>query len=189
MLQKEADLYDADVPTGLTLLLERCASGDAGSLRELYDEQAARLYGIALRIVRQPALAADVVHDSFVSIWQFAGSFDPGRGSPEAWLTSIVRHRALDLVRRRGREISGGAVPEQGVEDPDPLARLVGTAEGAALYRCLDELDEDKRSLIGMAFIHGCSHTELAERLGIPLGTVQSSIYRGLASLRRCLEP
>ena len=182
-------MYDADTLTDLTQLLERCAAGDAKSFRHLYDLQAARLYGIALRIVRQPAPAADVLYDSFVSAWQFAGSFDPGRGSPEAWLTSIVRHRALDLVRRRGREIADAEIPEQGDEDPDPLARLAGRPEGAALHRCLGELDENQRSLIGLAFIDGYSHAALAQRLGVPRETVKSSVLRGLARLRRCLEP
>lgn len=184
----EAHLYDAAARTDLTTLLQHCASGDAASFRRLYDLQAARLHGIALRITRQPGLAADVVHDAFVSVWQFAASFDPARGSPEAWLTSIVRHRALNSVRRRGREITGIDLPEQADEDPDPLARLVGSTEGEALHRCLDELDEEKRHLISMAFINGLTHSELAQRLAMPLGTVKSSIRRGLASLRRCLE-
>jgi RNA polymerase sigma-70 factor, ECF subfamily len=188
MLQEQTDLYDPETGTGLAVLVQRCAEGDTASFRQLYDEQSARLNGIALRITRQPALAAEVVHDSFVSVWQFAGSFDPTRGSPEAWLTSIVRHRALDMVRRRGHEITGMELPDQADQEPDPLARLAGSAEGAELRRCLGELEEDKRSLIAMAFMNGYSHTQLAAKLGIPLGTVKSSVRRGLASLRRCLE-
>ena len=79
-------------------------------------------------------------------------------------------------------------MPEPADEEPDPLSRLVGSAENAELHRCLGELEEDKRSLIAMAFLNGHTHTQLAEKLGIPLGTVKSSIRRGLASLRRCLE-
>ena len=167
-LREEADLYHAPTLTDLTQLLGRCASGDAEAFRHLYDLQAARLYGIALRVVRHPSLAADVLHDSFVSAWQFAGSFDPARGSAEAWLTSIVRHRALDLVRRRGREIADADLAEQADEDPDPLARLAGSPEGIPLNRCLEALDEDQRGLIGMAFIHGYSHADLGAKTRHP---------------------
>src|SRR3954468_1336798 len=100
MLQEPISRYDSEAETGLPLLVQRCADGDAAAFRELYNLQSARLHGIALRITREPTLAADVVHDAFVSIWQFAGSFDRTRGNAEAWLTSIVRHRALDTVRR-----------------------------------------------------------------------------------------
>ncbi len=175
----------------LTILLEHCAAGDADALRQIYELQAARLHGVALRIVRQPALAADVVHDAFVSVWQFASTFDPERGSPEAWLTSIIRHRALDTVRRHRREVTVGFEhdAEQIDTDPDPLARLQGSSEAAALHRCLRELDTDKRRLIAMAFLDGLTHNQLARTLALPLGSVKSGIRRGLAALRRCLEP
>jgi RNA polymerase sigma-70 factor (ECF subfamily) len=174
----------------LTTLLQHCAAGDADALRQLYELQAARLHGIALRITRQPAMAADVVHDAFVSVWQFASTFDPSRGSPEAWLTSIIRHRALDTMRRYRREIVTGlgGEAEQVGTDPDPLARLQHSSEAAALHRCLQELDAERRRLIAMAFLDGLTHNQLAHTLAIPLGTIKSSIRRGLAVLRRCLE-
>jgi len=184
----EGILRDTDTSISLTSLLQRCAGRDATALRELYDRQAARLHGVALRITRQPAVAADVVHDAFVSVWQYASTFDPARGSAEAWLTSIIRHRALDTVRRLDREVTGLEMPEQTDTDPDPLARLVDSTEAAALHRCLEQLDPDKRRLVAMAFIDGLTHSELAQRLAVPLGTVKSNIRRGLATLRRCLE-
>ncbi len=169
-------------------LLQRSAAGDRAAFRRVYDLQSSRLYGIALRITRHGASAADAVHDAFVSVWQYADRFDPARGNAEAWLTSIVRYRALDLVRHNVREVTGVEMPEPEDDEPDPLARLMENAEGAALRRCLDELDSDKRLLIVQAFIDGLSHSELASRLATPLGTVKSSIRRGLAALRRCLE-
>jgi RNA polymerase sigma-70 factor (ECF subfamily) len=170
-------------------LLKRTAEGDRAAFRRLYDRQSGRLYAIALRITRQSVLAADAMHEAFVSVWQYADRFDPGRGAGEAWLTSIVRYRALDLVRRGLREMTGIDVPEQEDNDPDPLARLLGSAEGAALHRCLEELDAERRALIMHAFMDGLTHSELAERFAMPLGTVKSSIRRGLAGLRQCLEP
>jgi RNA polymerase sigma-70 factor, ECF subfamily len=182
----EAELYDNDAQTDLAVLLQRCAEGDAGSFRRLYRSQAGHLHGIALRITRHPIVAADVIHDAFISVWEFAGTFDPARGSPEAWLVSIVRHRALDTMRRQGREITGAELPEP--EEPDPLARMQDSAAGAALHRCLSALEEDQRRLICMAFLGGLTHSKLADQLGLPLGTVKSSIRRGLASLRECLD-
>ena len=89
-----------------TLLL-RCGNGDRAAFRTLYDRWSGRLHGIALRITRQAPLAADATHDAFVQVWQQAHRFDPARGNAEAFLVSLVRYRALDIVRRRGREISG----------------------------------------------------------------------------------
>jgi RNA polymerase sigma-70 factor (ECF subfamily) len=189
-----AALTDTDaarmaVEPDLGALIQRCASQDAAALRLLYDRQAARLYGVALRLTRQSALAADVVHDAFIAVWQRAGSFDPDRGSASSWLVSIVRHRAIDIIRRREREVSDDALPESVDSDPDPLARLVASDDAAGLHRCLETLEDDKRRMILLAFVDGLSHSELASRLAIPLGTVKSSIRRALAALKRCLEP
>jgi len=179
-------LPDADRSASL---LRDCAVGDRRAFRELYDMWAARLHGIALRITHQSSLAADATHDAFVQVWQQAGRFDAARGSAEAWLVSLVRYRALDIVRRRGREVGGYEPPEQADDSPDALTRMVGNAEGAALRHCLDNLDPEHRRVIVLAYIEGLSHSTLAERLHMPLGTVKSWIRRGLASLRGCLEP
>ena len=168
-------------------LLLSCGRGDRASFRALYDRWGPRLHGIALRITRQPALAADATHDTFVQVWQQADRFDPARGSAEAFLVSLVRYRALDIVRRHAREIPGYEADERPDETPDALAQLVGTAEGAALHRCLGLLDAERRRLVVMAFVDGLSHSELAEKLRVPLGTVKSWIRRSLLALRECL--
>jgi RNA polymerase sigma-70 factor (ECF subfamily) len=122
-----------------------------------------------------------------VQIWQQAQRFDPERGTAEAFLVSLARYRALDLMRRQSREVPGYEPVEQADESPDALSRLVSTAEGAALHRCLSLLDPDRRRMVVMAFVDGLSHSELAERLSVPLGTVKSWIRRSLLSLRGCL--
>jgi RNA polymerase sigma-70 factor, ECF subfamily len=172
----------------LSALLIRCASGDRAAFRSLYDAQSARLHGLALRITRDPGLAADATHDAFVQVWNQAVRFDPARGAAGAWLTSIVRYRALDIIRRRVREKPGYEPPEQMDETPDPLAQLVTSAEGAALRDCLEGLEPDRRTLLMQAYTDGLSHSELAEKTGTPLGTIKSWIRRSLASLKRCLE-
>lgn len=179
---------EADQGSETATLLQRCASGDKAAFRVLYDRWASRLHGLALRITRQSSLAADATHDAFVQIWQQAGRFDPTRGSAEAFLVTIVRYRALDIVRRGAREVVGyEPALEQADETPDALAQLTATSDGAALHRCLQELPEDRRKLVIMAFVEGLSHSELATRTGAPLGTLKSWIRRSLLSLRECL--
>jgi RNA polymerase sigma-70 factor (ECF subfamily) len=172
----------------LALLIQLCAEGDRIAFRRLYDLQSARLYGIGLRITRQAGLAADAVHDAFLQVWQQAARFDPARGSAEAWLVSLVRYRALDIIRRTRREVGGLEPPEQADPAADPLALLMESTDGAALHRCLDELEEDRRRLVVLAFVEGLTHSELATTLSVPLGTIKSWIRRSLASLKRCLE-
>ncbi len=172
----------------LAPLLARCAHGDRAAFRRLYDLQAPRLHGVALRITRQASLAADAVQEAFLQVWQNAARFDPARGSAEAWLLTLVRYRALDLARRQGREQPGLALPEAADLAPDALAQLVSGADARALRGCLEQLEKERRRLIVMSFIGGLTHAELSERLGTPLGTVKSWIRRGLAALRECLE-
>jgi RNA polymerase sigma-70 factor (ECF subfamily) len=187
--ETEASLQDLSSSSELAELLAKCANGDRSAFRRLYDLQSARLYGAALRITRQSALAADAVHDALLQVWQNAGRFDPARGHGEAWLLSLVRYRALDIARRTQRETPVADIPEQMDEDPDPLARLQSSAEASELHRCLMTLEPERRKLVSLAFVEGLTHSELAERLGTPLGTVKSWIRRALASLKRCLEP
>ncbi len=185
----ETVVPDMSPAADLAALLRACASGDRAAFRRLYDREAARLYGIALRLTRSPALAADAVQEALLQVWRNAARFDPARGAPEAWLVTLVRYRALDLVRRTAREVPGLEPPEAEDETPDALAGLIRSAEGAALQRCLEALDPERRRLIVMAFVDGLTHADLANRLGTPLGTVKSWIRRALLSLRRCLEP
>ena len=172
----------------LTLLLQRCAAQDEPAFRQLYDVLSSRMYGVALRITRQPQLAADAVHDAYLQVWRQSAKYDPERGNAEAWLLALVRYRALDITRRRVREVVVDEVPEQTDTDPDPLSRLQGATEAEALHRCLAEVEPERRRLVVLAFVDGLSHSELAERVGQPLGTVKSTIRRALQALRGCLE-
>ena len=169
-------------------LLSRCGGGDRAAFRQLYDLQSARLYGQALRLTRQPQLAADALHDTFLQIWQRSSRFDPTRGHAEAWLSSLLRYRAIDILRKRGRENYGVEPADEPDPAPDPLQQLEITVEGEALRRCLDQLSEGQRHVVLLAFVEGLSHSELASRLQAPLGTVKSWVRRSLMSLRRCLE-
>ena len=168
-------------------LLLATAGGDRTAFRQLYDQQAPRLYGVALRILRQAPLAADALQEAFLQAWQQAARFEPARGSAEAWLAGLVRYRALDIARGRGPLASDADIPEQPDPSPDALTQLTSASDAASLHACLQELDEKRRTLILRAFFDGLTHAELSEHLAMPLGTVKTWIRRGLASLRACL--
>lgn len=134
-----------------------------------------------------PALTSDAVHDALPQVWRNAARYDPARGQPRGWLVSIVRHRGLDAVARTGREVLNAEPAEQADADPDPSDRLMGMEAGAALRRCLDGMEPERRRLLLPASLDGLTHAGPAARLAQPLGTVKSGIRRALQALRQCL--
>ncbi|WBV42495.1 sigma-70 family RNA polymerase sigma factor [Pseudoroseomonas cervicalis] len=172
----------------LPALIAALARGERAALRSLYDRQAARLFGVANAILRDRDMAADALHDGFVKLAQRAAQYDPARGAAEAWLAGIVRHAALDLARRRGRELpSDDPALGDTLLPPEALERIATAQEGRRLRDCLLTLEEGRRQGILLAFVHGLSHAQIAARLELPLGTVKSWIRRGLLQLKGCL--
>jgi RNA polymerase sigma-70 factor (ECF subfamily) len=169
-------------------LLVRCGNADAKAFKQLYDLNSARLYGIALRITRNGPLASDAVHDAMLQVWRNAAQYDPARGNADGWLMSLVRYRALDLMRKQRRETTGLELPEQIDEDPDALSQLVSKSENTALHICLEEVEPPRRQLLLLAFVNGLTQSQVATQLGQPLGTVKSTIRRALLALRSCLQ-
>ncbi|HEY2131982.1 MAG TPA: sigma-70 family RNA polymerase sigma factor [Acetobacteraceae bacterium] len=178
----------------LTALLGSVAKGDRAALRMIYVRQSTRLFGIAMAILRDRPAAADVLQDGFLEMWQRARQFDPARGTAEVWLTSIIHYAALDLTRARGREVPTDDPklrdPKLGntAIDPDVLDALTSAEEGTRLRDCLARLEPKNRRGIVLAYAHGLSLPEIAQRLDRPLGTVKSWIRRGLHNLRECLS-
>lgn len=169
-------------------LLARIAGGDRTALQSLYKAQSVRLFGIAMAILRDRDAAADAVHDGFLNIARRAGQFDSALGAAEAWIGAVIRHAALDIARRRGREIPTddatlGDLPTEATQ----LDAIAAGEEGARLRACLEGLPEKNRKGIILAFVDGLSHPQIAARLEQPLGTVKAWIRRGLLSLRECL--
>ncbi|OPB03143.1 sigma-70 family RNA polymerase sigma factor [Pseudomonas synxantha] len=164
--------------------LAACARGDQRALRQLYAEDSSRLLGVALRIVRDKALAEDVVHDAFIKVWRGAGSFDPSRGSARGWVFSITRHLALNAVRNHYREVALS-------DEHEHLAAANDSFEFSAregqVYNCLEQLDPTRRTCILHAYVDGYSHNEIARKLDTPLGTVKAWIKRSLVALRECM--
>jgi RNA polymerase sigma factor (sigma-70 family) len=170
--------------------LAACARGDHGALRRIYDQDSRRLLGVALRIVRHRQIAEDVLHDAFLNIWTRAHSFDPARGAGRGWVYSIVRNQALSLVRSGEREVAVGDDVLDGLaQEPGagPEEAFVLGEDLGRLRDCLVGLDASKRASILYAYVDGCSHSEIAERLRSPLGTVKAWIKRGMNALRECM--
>lgn len=182
-MEEPASLSSPDI------LVAAVARGSHAALKRLYELESRRLYGIALRIVRRPEIAADALQDAFVQIWQNAGVFAPEKGSAAGWLTGIVRFRALDAVRKSGREkLSDDPGLGDIAVEPDLLSELDAKMQSEALRRCMQLLEENQRRCVVLAFVDGYSHTEIAERLTAPLGSVKSWVRRGLIALRGCLQ-
>ena len=181
-----------DLASRLAALLAQCALKNQRAFEDLYGLTSAKLYGVALRILRRQDWAEDVLQECYVSIWNHAGNYAAQKSAPLTWMTSIVRNRCLDWLRRPRQE-SGGEEYEIAVEawqdeGPGPMDQLMAAAEASALARCLEQLESKQRQSIMLAFFHGLSHSELASHMRQPLGTVKTWVRRGLERLKGCLS-
>ena len=184
----ERTVADADP---LEALIGGVARGDQRALARLYSATSAKLFGIAMRILRRRDWAEDVLQEAFVRVWHRAGDYRAAKGAPMAWLTTIVRNRAIDRLRADRGDIALDEVTERAnwTDDggsPEDLA--VASADARELARCLEQLRPAQRDCIVLAYRDGYTHEELARRVERPLGTVKSWIRRGLAELKDCLE-
>lgn len=174
----------------LRTLLARCAQGDGKAFETLYGRVAPRMLGCLVRILRDRDRAEEALQDVFVQVWQRARQYDPSRGQPLAWLVSMARYRAIDLLRasRPVRSFEEGEL--ESLSDPasaEPGDDLSVAHSTSLLDRCLGRLSTDQRRCLDLAYCGGLSHDEVAASLGSPLGTVKSWIRRGLQSLRECM--
>jgi len=178
----------------LALLLGRTALADQAAFAELYRQTSSHLYAVALRMLRDKAAAEDALQEAFVSVWHHAGSYVAAKSRPQTWLTSIVRNRCLDLLRRRVPDTMTLTRDDDDAEidlpatGPTPVELLLAGADAAMVRTCVDTLDGGQKQAIALAFFQGLSHSELAAQLQEPLGTVKSWIRRGLERLKSCLE-
>ncbi|MBI3716355.1 MAG: sigma-70 family RNA polymerase sigma factor [Betaproteobacteria bacterium] len=171
--------------------VEAIADADQAALACLYDATVGRVYGVALRIVRRPELAEEVVSDVYLQAWREAGRYDASRGKVLAWLMIIARSRALDFLRRQDEAFSHPDPHELGEEPFDPADNphdLLAAARGnRALLLALETLTPIQRQLLALAFFQGLSHSEIVDHSGIPLGSVKTHIRRALGVLRERL--
>jgi len=171
-------------------LVALVARGDEDALAELYDRIGRIAYGLALRVLRDDRLAEDAVQDGFLAAWRTAATFRPERAKASTWVLTLVHRRAVDLVRREERRRA------------EPLAEEVSVAEAAEpteeaawlrfererVQAALGQLPDTQREALELAYYGGFSQSELADRLGVPLGTIKSRMFAGLARLRELLD-
>jgi len=168
-----------DQPGDSGRLLEQIASGSREAFAVFYDRFSAPVFGLIRRIVRSEPAAEEVLQDVFWQVWERAGDYDPARGSPEAWLYTRARSRALDRLRAKGSREVPSELTEAVATDPASTADDRRMAETA-----LAQLSEAQRTVIELSFFGGLTHSEIARKLGEPLGTVKTRVRSGLERLR-----
>lgn len=187
-------MTSASSDEALIALLDRVAARDATALRALYDQTAAKLLGLAMRVIPQRELAEDVLQETFLTVWRAAPDYRAALSPPMAWLGLIVRSRALDALRRRAAErvpltdeLDDVLADTLAGDAPDPLDTTLASEQAWALHQCLGRLEGRQREVVSLAYLRDLSHGDLARQLQLPLGTVKTWIRRGLDQLRQCM--
>ena len=182
-----ADLQDARDRD----LLRRVSRGQEDAFRELFGKYAPTARALALRILRRPFLADETVQEAFLALWRHPQGYERDRGSVRAWLMSTVHHRAVDLVRREEahRRRTEGTLPDPVPEDPaEQAVHAVGVPEERAAVRtALADLPTEQRQVIELLYFEGLTQSQVAERTGLPLGTVKSRVLLAMRRMRAAL--
>ena len=188
LMAQDADHRHGDAET----LLERVALGEQDAVMVLYDRFSGAVLAVALRVTGNRAEAEDITQEVFARVWREATSFDRARGSAAAWIVTLTRNRAIDVVRSRSRRARHE--DDQTAEEPvvteaaaTPEARVVDAQRAEAVRVALDALRPEQRQVIELAYFGGLSHSEIAERLQQPLGTVKTRIAQSVKRLRDAL--
>ena len=193
------DLIDTHLIGLIDRIAARTADGNRSSdceaaLRELYDLTSSKLYGVALRVVVNRDFAEDVLQDAYLNIWRIAPDYRAALSPPMAWMGVIVRSRALDFRRRRaseradvGLELDETITETVAGDSANPMDTSQASEQAWALHECLRKLENRQREVVSLAYLRDLSHSELAEQLKLPLGTVKTWIRRGLEQLRGCM--
>jgi len=174
-------------PAEQVWLLAAVAKSDEAAFERLYRATSGTIYGVLLRILRQPVRAGEVMQETYVQVWQTAGQYEPGLMSPLAWMVAIARTKAIDIVR------SDAATPDlepdvAGSETASSSPRPAMTEEVRRLLACIGKLeDPDQRRLMLLAYFDGFSREQLAERLDRPMATIRGWLRRSLGHIRECL--
>ncbi|HEY7771875.1 MAG TPA: sigma-70 family RNA polymerase sigma factor [Marinagarivorans sp.] len=172
-------------------LLSNTAQGDHAAFSQLYALTSARLFAVSLQILGRRDLAEDALQDAFVKIWHNAGEYQRSKGEVLAWMISIVRYRAIDILRsaKSRKESSDEATPESVSDDDSPDEALALDREKTVIDDCMNShLDKQQQQIIELAYFKGLTHSEIVSHTKHPLGSVKSWIRRGLKLLQRCIE-
>jgi RNA polymerase sigma-70 factor (ECF subfamily) len=167
-------------------LLHAVARGDEAALARLYDSYRVILFGLLVRILNSREEAEDILQDVFIQIWRRAKDFDEKRGKPFAWLVTLTRSRAIDRLRLLGarQRLATSAAQDQPDEASDALTDTINSARKEIVQRALAELPEEQKQTLVLAYYEGLTQSEIASKLGAPLGTVKTRMRSGLAKLR-----
>ncbi|MBC3882852.1 sigma-70 family RNA polymerase sigma factor [Undibacterium sp. LX40W] len=178
----------------LHIWLNGVAAKDAAAFKALYQASSPKLFGFALRILNKRELAEEILQESFVNIWNNAASYQSSLAAPMTWMMTIVRNRAVDLLRKLDHDVEIDAdefdpqivlAMESG--DLSPLQQMELSQDAVALAACMSRLEAMQRQAMALAFYHDLSHSEVAAHMTMPVGTVKTWIRRGLDKLRNCL--
>jgi RNA polymerase sigma-70 factor (ECF subfamily) len=182
-------LVPSQGPSDVDLLLGRVARGDAQAFEKLYDELSAVVFGLARRVVRDPARAEDVTQEVFLEVWRKAARFDSSLGKAKTWVLTIAHRRAVDAVRRSEsqKRQDQRATPEE-VSHDQPADMLIQTEEHGAVRRCMETLTDLQLESVRLAYFNGYTYNEVATLLDKPLPTIKTRMRDGLIRLRDCLE-
>lgn len=174
-------------PDQLRAWLAAVGQQDAAAFRALYNAAAPKLFGFALRILHKRELAEEALQEGFVSIWHAASGYQAGLAAPLTWMAAIVRNKALDILRRSDdtMELDESLLRDDACTPADASEM---SSDARALAACMAHLEGLHRQAIGLAFFHDLSHSEVAQRMSLPVGTVKTWIRRGLEKLRICLS-
>ena len=173
----------------LSDLIARVALKDRAAFRLLYDRTNAKLFSVALRILRDRAAAEDSVQEVYVKIWNNAEKYTVSGYSPITWLAAIARYDAIDRLRsRKNQAVDLDEIAEVASDAPDPETVSVETSEMRRVNLCLNELKPDHAQAVRSAYVDGFSYQELADQYKLPLNTVRTWLRRSLQSLKACLE-
>ena len=184
-----------DKSARMAALLARVAMGDQAAFGEFYEITSSHLYGVAVRILKDASAAEEILQEAYVNVWHHAGSYEVAKSQPMTWLTSIVRNRCLDQLRRR--EVDTVTLTSDDDDAPEydlpsdamtPAEMLIAGAEARSVRACVETLEAGPKQAIALAFYQGLSHSELAAHLHEPLGTVKSWVRRGLERIKNCLD-
>jgi RNA polymerase sigma-70 factor (ECF subfamily) len=175
-------------------LLQRIVARDTAALADLYDRHSRLLFGLILRILRNRAEAEEILQEVFVRVWTRAELYDPRLGGPTPWLVRLARNRAIDRLRARAIGVEGPAFdesmapPASSTDIQTPETVVVDAERRGKVRNALADLPAEQRCLIEAAFFEGYTHSELAKRFGLPLGTVKTRIRTGMIAMRQRLE-
>jgi RNA polymerase sigma-70 factor, ECF subfamily len=174
--------------------IRRVADGDQGALGELYDVTSPIVVGLIRRIVGDPQTAEEITLDVYTQVWRLAGTYAQEKGTPITWLLMLARSRAIDHLRSRARRARDferpiEAASDYAQRDSNPEIAAISGRRRRIIQEVLEDLAPEQFEVLQLAFFEGLSHSEIAAKTGIPLGTIKSRIRTGMVQMRKLLEP